>query len=932
MTTIPKEIRSQHFKTHIKGLDELLRGGLVLPPHDKDDGHINGLVILIKGKPGTGKTTLAQQLIYNLTKEILQKPSGVDFLPSQYFSIEQSQEELENKILNLVINRIFEDMRDFFAGDELMDEKFFKSEKEHIWHCFRVLQELFICVPTIISDAHKEDFYAHLKEHYYDLKFFFNHFIYDSLKNAIIMPLCFKIDDDDFNLIDGLKKATKEFGDKEFLYYGNKIQEKVEILKIFLKEFDVFSSKTEKDQNPSERLNTFRSAYNDIVAELKKDGSGLIDLNILSTFLYANYSKDTFEQNFNRKKEFESLIYANLDPDIKKRFTEILKKYSEPELFYKFNENDLSRLFEDIINVSLQKNKRSPVVNLFRPNFSKINSKEKSKLVESSQKELIKLISEQYQSHLPSEFYVNVKSSDSFHSNADSPYNFMLAQKIHDFINSMEKEEVQAKSNDEGKDKGPVGEKGTNTNKSTDKKFYPCIVLDGLNILSEKEKKLINIGKVIKTLKKKALFSFIIYDGEVDGSIYQDYFADMVIDMKGEVEKESIDYFLHQLQIDKARFQQAALGWHQYKIRDFGILVFQSVHFRIHINNYQADQVLESFKPAVNKIDIEKYIKQKNTLLPASDGLANIEKILLDPEQGSFTAIFGARATFKTTLILKFLYNSNLNEFVKAKGDSLLLSLVDNLGTLKDTCFCPMAHDFDKCKGCHDNFYIFHQRSGCVASHEFFYNLDKRISEHEKKTGNKIARLAFWDLTQLEYRFPLLAADPMFLPGLVEYAKKSGIALIVMGAGNSKLTPAASAIADNVIFCWRAELTDQGKIEWKDKMSENKDESEILCINVDRRQGHIGNEGKELSFIPIINDKIKVDCLRIQSESGKENAYKSLGFTKVPLSKYDLIIDAKQAIDTIIDLQGMGGVNRQSSDRVLKRLADVINANKLMAL
>jgi len=348
----------------------------------------------------------------------------------------------------------------------------------------------------------------------------------------------------------------------------------------------------------------------------------------------------------------------------------------------------------------------------------------------------------------------------------------------------------------------------------------------------------------------------------------------------------------------------------------------------IHVNNYQTDQVIESFMPAYDPSRFEKYINPETK--PSNDieeheshkFKTNIEKILIDPEPGSFTAIFGARATFKTSLILKFLYNSN-KEQMKAKGDSLLLSLVDNLGTLKDICYCPMAKKYsnsgDKthkanCIECHKNFYLFHQRSGCVASHEFFYNIDKRISEHEKKTGKKIARLAFWDLTQLEYRFPLLAADPMFLPGLVEYTKKNKIALIVMGAGNSKLTPAASAIADNVIFCWRTELNSDNleiPFAWNKVKNKNlKNRDELLCIYVDRCQGHLGNEGKELTFIPVNKEQgIDIECPGVKLlEDNKENFPN--GFQRVELSDYDLILNAKQTIDTITNMQGMGAVTR----------------------
>jgi Cdc6-like AAA superfamily ATPase len=49
---------SNRLETLIPGLDALLRGGLVLPPSVQASSDGQGLVIMVCGKPGTGKTTL----------------------------------------------------------------------------------------------------------------------------------------------------------------------------------------------------------------------------------------------------------------------------------------------------------------------------------------------------------------------------------------------------------------------------------------------------------------------------------------------------------------------------------------------------------------------------------------------------------------------------------------------------------------------------------------------------------------------------------------------------------------------------------------------------------------------------------------------------------------------------------------------------------
>ena len=487
-----------------------------------------------------------------------------------------------------------------------------------------------------------------------------------------------------------------------------------------------------------------------------------------------------------------------------------------------------------------------------------------------------------------------IKSNDNVTKTPDAAYNFSPVQKVLDFINEIEENEKAQKNKIE---------------KETQNKYYPCVVLDGLNILTDQEKKVLNLNQIIKTLKKKVFFSILVYDGNTDRDLYQDYLADMVIELRGEEKIQPVHYFLHDLQISKSRFQSAAYGWHQYKIREFGLQVYKSVHFHLHINKYMDNQLTDSFQAITYspKIEIAK-TKGKNKTNTERIFNTSIEKILNAPIPGSFTVILGPRATFKTALTLKFLYNSAVVKDEENKdtkdGDSLLVSVVDNLGTLHNACKCPRSK-LDKeeirvkrnCKLCHEHFYIFHLRPGCITPDEFFHYLECRIKEHKSICRKDITRLAFWDLTQLEYRFPLFLSDSMFLPGLIGFGKKNKIAMIVMGAGNSALTPAASAVADNVIFTWR---------------DENKKEKNngVLAVYVDRCEGKLGQEGKELTYLNIEENKqvLQLDCPKIENTDKKFYT----------CNETDLG-NAKKMIRDITDMQGMGGVKNGSEESTEKQ-------------
>ena len=74
-----------------EGLNELFEGGLSFPLHDHP--HDRGLIMLIKGRPGTGKTSLAMQFALSAA---CWKREGYESR-SYYLSCEQSTEDLEEK-------------------------------------------------------------------------------------------------------------------------------------------------------------------------------------------------------------------------------------------------------------------------------------------------------------------------------------------------------------------------------------------------------------------------------------------------------------------------------------------------------------------------------------------------------------------------------------------------------------------------------------------------------------------------------------------------------------------------------------------------------------------------------------------------------------------------------------------------------------------
>jgi hypothetical protein len=119
--------------------------------------------------------------------------------------------------------------------------------------------------------------------------------------------------------------------------------------------------------------------------------------------------------------------------------------------------------------------------------------------------------------------------------------------------------------------------------------------------------------------------------------------------------------------------------------------------------------------------------------------------------------------------------------------------------------------------------------------------------------NGKSHRIVFWDLTQMDYRFPLFKEDKMLLPALMDSFRTERMKALFMGAGNADNTKAASAMADHVLFCWRSNLISKERENVIGKPISS------LMLYVDRTSAVSGLSGKALYCIPVYaGDKLQI--------------------------------------------------------------------------
>lgn len=382
-------------------------------------------------------------------------------------------------------------------------------------------------------------------------------------------------------------------------------------------------------------------------------------------------------------------------------------------------------------------------------------------------------------------------------------------------------------------------------------------VLDCMNLLYKEEREMIQVERLMENMRRCCCLGILILDSSSEERPFQEFMADIVIEMKGTRDNVA-NYLLHKLSITKTRYQETALGWHQYKNGKEGITVYPSIHYW----TSQTGSVHKQMEDSLNSL-FELVKQQREDKDPAADKPREFDLItqMIGPNSfslGSCTVLLGPRRTLKTELCLDFLRGQSIGGM---EGKALLVTLLDNQGTIRSQCqklcnyfgaeldnnnsekvnkvtlsICNRLNTTPRCMQCFNQVHAFYFRPGCIAPEEFMYWLD------EEYTILKFQRLVFWDLTQMESRFPLLASESLFLPLLIDWLqnskKKDGtnkmITSLFMGSPNTQIGKIASAIADNVLFTWR---------DSRRNSSNKSDRQDGVAVYLDRAQGKASSGG-----------------------------------------------------------------------------------------
>lgn len=392
-------------------------------------------------------------------------------------------------------------------------------------------------------------------------------------------------------------------------------------------------------------------------------------------------------------------------------------------------------------------------------------------------------------------------------------------------------------------------------------------------------------------------------DGETDHKvlilIFPDSleFPDDLIDIYIKMESQlKLNYQINSLSIRKSQTQNCALGWHQYKRRDYGIEVYPSIHNYFAQRRYlqramvytHSDVVTDTYQQYIdrnrffgeNNIRFQNFDNDKQkmkvdylrALYPkyntGEDFIDILGKIFLTDEQynrehrsplakpndvndliygfrGGVTAIIGSSNTYKRFFTFGCAFSSSVS-----KEHTLFLLLDKEDSMIRRRLSCPArtnkGEQCEKCTNCYSYMHFMNIAMGNITPDELIFFLQKQL-EVGFKDEKKVTRVIVDDLERIDYCFPLLRNNQLFLSALAAVCREKNISLYILCDKQGELVKELKAVADNTICMERDE---NGKLLiYIDKFAGyNNTPSKIYC-------GRIAKVKNLFTCYDMMNDK-----------------------------------------------------------------------------
>lgn len=415
-----------------------------------------------------------------------------------------------------------------------------------------------------------------------------------------------------------------------------------------------------------------------------------------------------------------------------------------------------------------------------------------------------------------------------------------------------------------------------------------------------------SLEKIIDAIRKEAKIGIVVVDNKM---VFPTEKADLIFELS-EGNYEDYEYLIKKIGITKSLFQMTALGWHQYKRRDYGVEVYPSLpvycmqrrylqralvytHSNVLLDTYQqyldntkgkktytdylcdvgsiSEGYFKALHPTTNKKVSVHQVLDRVFINPAEgnylNGIDNIqrnnstENTFLYGSDAGVTAIIGEANTYK-----RFLTYGSAFSSANKREHTLFLLLNKDDKIARRRLLCPARINKCKqndCRTCYNYLHFMNILMGCITPEQILYYLIQQINC--KYPDGEIRRIIVDDLQVIDYCFPLLKQDTLFLPALIDECRNRGIALYFLCDKHAKLVQSLRTLADNVICTQR---TPNGglKIYVERYAGYNTRHSKIFAGQISQMEDLFecyekGSHENKRTFFNLDSDKIKEESV-----------------------------------------------------------------------
>ena len=174
------------------------------------------------------------------------------------------------------------------------------------------------------------------------------------------------------------------------------------------------------------------------------------------------------------------------------------------------------------------------------------------------------------------------------------------------------------------------------------------------------------------------------------------------------------------------------------------------------------------------------------------------------------------------------------------------------------------------CRQCYKYIHFLNVRMGCISADELYSVLKQQINVpyFDGKNQKKVSRIIIDDLQKIDYSFPLLKDEHLFLTALVTLCRENDVELQILCDKKAGLTKELCSLADNVVCINRDKADTNSIVLYLERFAEHISPSEIIQYDIDNISELFKCDGIDIRLNAIVKEENDETNISKVSEQG----------------------------------------------------------------